>query len=356
MVMEGLVNLINNTITQNVCVETDTVTQGAGLFVLSYGTLSGSNNIVFDNYATTNPEFFGTIDFTYSCSSAPLTGTGNYQGNPQFVGPVADDFHLTAGSPCVDAGSPASPLDPDGSRADMGALYYDHLTAPPDLEVTMTPVHPPIVIQTHGGSFQFTISMVNHGPVVPYFVWAQIIDPNGTGMYPMLGPIMINTPLNVTIGRTRNQTVPASWIPGLYTYRGYVNLTYMHPVIDSSSFTFTKLATADSGPMVWEASCAGDPFPGQVVESTPQKFAMLGASPNPFNPMTTISFTLPEAEQVKLTVYDMNGRALARLAKGMFDVGAHEVIFDGSGLASGLYLCCLQAGDASQIIKMVLLK
>ena len=45
--------------------------------------------------------------------------------DPDFWNEAARDFHLQSTSPCIDAGNPASPLDPDGTRADMGAFYYD---------------------------------------------------------------------------------------------------------------------------------------------------------------------------------------------------------------------------------------
>ncbi|MBN2001009.1 right-handed parallel beta-helix repeat-containing protein [candidate division KSB1 bacterium] len=59
----------------------------------------------------------------------PLPGTGELYQNPHFVSQVEYDFRLAADSPCIDKGDPASPRDPDGTRADLGALYYDQGTA-----------------------------------------------------------------------------------------------------------------------------------------------------------------------------------------------------------------------------------
>jgi hypothetical protein len=50
--------------------------------------------------------------------------------NPQFVDPMDGDYHLQSTSPCIDAGDPASPHDPDGTIADMGAFYYPHSGIP----------------------------------------------------------------------------------------------------------------------------------------------------------------------------------------------------------------------------------
>jgi len=66
----------------------------------------------------------GTILVDYSISNTDvLAGTGNLFGDPELASPPQFNFQLLAGSPCIDQGSPDSPLDSDGSRADMGAYY-----------------------------------------------------------------------------------------------------------------------------------------------------------------------------------------------------------------------------------------
>jgi hypothetical protein len=62
---------------------------------------------------------------TYCDVEGGIAGTGNFDADPLFANAAAGDFHLTFGSPCIDAGDPASPPDPDGTRADMGALPFD---------------------------------------------------------------------------------------------------------------------------------------------------------------------------------------------------------------------------------------
>ena len=66
------------------------------------------------------------VQVSYSLSDRePLPGTGNLHGDPELVHPATGNFELAANSPCIDAGDPFSPKDPDGSPADMGA-YYTH--------------------------------------------------------------------------------------------------------------------------------------------------------------------------------------------------------------------------------------
>lgn len=78
--------------------------------------------------------------------------------------------------------------------------------------------------------------------------------------------------------------------------------------------------------------------------------------PNPFNPTTSINFTLPEAGEASLKVYDMNGREVATLVNGMTERGAHTVTFDASGLSTGVYFYTLKAGELTSTQKMVLVK
>jgi hypothetical protein len=85
--------------------------------------------------------------------------------------------------------------------------------------------------------------------------------------------------------------------------------------------------------------------------------------PNPFNPTTTISFSIPASPAggphssfVTLKVYDVLGREVATLVNEEMKPGRYERKFDGSGLASGVYLCRLQAVDFTQTKKLLLTK
>jgi len=88
---------------------------------------------------------------------------------------------------------------------------------------------------------------------------------------------------------------------------------------------------------------------------------LVGASPNPFNPVTTIMFELAAPGEVSVTVYDVSGRMIRSLVDGRLPAGMHEVTWnglDGSGsaVASGVYFYRLVAGEVVQTRKMVLLR
>jgi hypothetical protein len=76
---------------------------------------------------TDYPQFPDDIQIAYSDLSMSWTGEGNITEDPLFADPAGFDFLLGTGSPCIDAGDPASPQDPDGTRADMGAFPFQHL-------------------------------------------------------------------------------------------------------------------------------------------------------------------------------------------------------------------------------------
>ncbi len=94
----------------------------------------------------------------------------------------------------------------------------------------------------------------------------------------------------------------------------------------------------------------------QAAEELPEAFALFGAYPNPFNPQTTIRFSVPESAQVRLLVYDVLGRQVRVLVDGTREAGTHEVVFEASGLPSGTYLVRLVTPAGSFVQTMQLVK
>ena len=88
----------------------------------------------------------------------------------------------------------------------------------------------------------------------------------------------------------------------------------------------------------------------------PAEFHLAQNFPNPFNPTTTISFSLPVGGTVMLKVFSLDGQEVATLAQGNQSVGEHRVQFDASHLASGVYVCRLQLGGFVQSRKLLLVK
>ncbi len=92
---------------------------------------------------------FGTTNFTigFCLADEPWDGDGNVVANPRFVDAANHDYHLQVGSPCIDAGDPASPLDADGSRIDIGCFTF---------QVPSPALSPPELLAGEGFQFMFS--------------------------------------------------------------------------------------------------------------------------------------------------------------------------------------------------------
>lgn len=93
-----------------------------------------------------------------------------------------------------------------------------------------------------------------------------------------------------------------------------------------------------------------------TAADTPASVSLNQNYPNPFNPATSIQFDLPQNQRVKLAVYDMLGREVAVLADGMRQAGFHEVSFNASDMASGIYIYSLETNSKRITRKMTLIK
>lgn len=96
---------------------------------------------------------------------------------------------------------------------------------------------------------------------------------------------------------------------------------------------------------------------GGVTElETPASFALHTNYPNPFNPVTNISYDLATPEKVELDLFNISGERVATLVNEDQVAGEHTVQFDGSNLPSGVYFYRLTAGEFSQTNRMLLVK
>lgn len=95
----------------------------------------------------------------------------------------------------------------------------------------------------------------------------------------------------------------------------------------------------------------------QVESNTiPDKYSLEQNFPNPFNPETSIQFSVPQKEFVSLKIYNSLGQEVAAPVNQELDGGIYNVKFDGSGLSSGFYLYTIKAGNFVQTKKMILMK
>jgi Secretion system C-terminal sorting domain len=171
------------------------------------------------------------------------------------------------------------------------------------------------------------------------------------------------------------QVVPAFAPPGDYVFYG--RLYYQGAPVMEQSFDFDKMgggelalgggefhfdseewATGSGVSFADQAnSSPADGTAGLQVAELPDEFRIDAAYPNPFNAMTTIRVVLPEAADLKVTVFNVTGQEVAELANGQFSAGQHNFVFDGAGLSSGIYFIHANvAGQLNEIQKVTLMK
>jgi hypothetical protein len=92
---------------------------------------------------------------------------------------------------------------------------------------------------------------------------------------------------------------------------------------------------------------------GEIV---PADFKLNQNFPNPFNPSTTISFSIPQAEHVKLSVYDLSGREVSLLLDKFLNAGNYRINWSALNVSSGIYFYKLEAGGFSETKKMIFIK
>ena len=347
---------INNTISGNFITYTGT-TYGGGIFV-DWGIPSGQNNIIYGNSASAGPDCYGTMFFNYSCSSTLLSGTGNITDNPMFVNPTAENYTLQAGSPCIDTGDPSSPLDPDSTRADMGAFYYDQSATNPDVIVELTYVSGSPVPPS-GGNLTFDVYVANQDIIPADFdAWLAAEYAGGPPT-----TLVMRSFTNYMPGWAINRPgmffpIPGSWAAGGYMFWGRVG-DEPDMIWAESGFPFVKLGSDYiEGFVPTKVAGAPNPFDNidKIHEISAGEFDLISAYPNPFNPSTVISYQLPVDRFVTLAVYDVSGRRVAELVHGWQDAGGHEVVFDGSSLPSGVYFARLTLSELTSTQKLLLVK
>jgi hypothetical protein len=95
---------------------------------------------------------------------------------------------------------------------------------------------------------------------------------------------------------------------------------------------------------------------GQEEQSLLSKYLLSDNYPNPFNPSTTINFSVPEQLRVKITLFNILGREIRVLFNDIVPAGEHKLLFNAAGLSSGVYLYQMNAGNFKALKKMVIIR
>lgn len=362
-------SLRNNTVVHNANT-LDPFEGGAGSGIY-WGTGAGSyveNNIICDHDVTGSDGVgahaaiaftigYNAFDNNAVANTNALIVSQNQQlGDPRFTDAAGGDFTLLYDSPCIETGSPTTAVPANGGwRVDIGAFEYTgtrHWRAIAGAGEYL-----------FGGRVKAKVNFSDPGGVSAL---DMVVHP---GEQHPLAPGSV----------TRYYTIDATGEGALFD----LTLSYLEDELDGAEEDSLGLWRWDGvhweGPKQpiaadqtanWLTAGGEDAFStwmiaefGVFVEAPETPLAnapsLLPNFPNPFNPQTTIRFTLPAAGPARLAIYDTAGRLRRVLVEGVQAIGTHAVAWDGRDAAgrelpSGLYLCELRAGRERLTGKLLL--
>jgi hypothetical protein len=149
------------------------------------------------------------------------------------------------------------------------------------------------------------------------------------------------------------EIIGCQWSPFQVWEAGYYDLVGARGLDWDGDGAYIYVCTQSSLVILDWSGCTGTKEPGSML---PARIDVLGSFPNPFNLATTIRFSLQKTTFVRIEVYDALGRFVAMLVDGWRTAGIHEVTFNGSQFASGVYFYRIKAGEFLEHRKMVLMK
>jgi hypothetical protein len=354
------------------------------------GQQGGSAEVVNTIFADSHTAEFSidaqsAIQINYSLSNKRiLYGTGNIMGDPRFLDVNDNDFYLRADSPCIDAGDPATTKDPDSSRADIGAFFYNASAADfSHICINEFMASNTRTLADKANEYDDWIEVYNQGDFPVNLGGLYMTDNLST---PALWQIPSGYPDSTTVQPGHFLILWADGEPdqgilhtGFQLNASGEQIALIHSgpsgiaIIDSVTFgrqtgdvSYGRLPDGNS---TWKSF--GIPTPGQSNNlisispdnglSVPEKFTVYQNYPNPFNPATTISFDLPRTETVTIDIFNSIGQRIIRLIQEQKPAGHYQVEWPGvneSGnvVSSGLYFYRVTAGELSFIRKMVFLR
>jgi hypothetical protein len=160
-----------------------------------------------------------------------------------------------------------------------------------------------------------------------------------------------NMGFNVERSANKSEWSNLGFVKGNGTSTSNISYSYVDNSVSQAGTYFYRLKQIDNnGSFKYSSIVEAN------VNNSPSVFTLNQNYPNPFNPSTIISYSLPQASNVKLIVYNAIGQPVRVLENGFKNSGTYNVTFNASELSSGIYFCKIEAGQFSSIRKMMLVK
>jgi hypothetical protein len=174
-----------------------------------------------------------------------------------------------------------------------------------------------------------------------------------------------STAKNITIELTTTDTTSVSTIIPINKVAIDIPAGQIIEIEQSHNITFTStpadiihcnVKVYSNGYQFWKADFEISASLEKKDQIIPKTFSLSQNAPNPFNPSTMISYQLPKTSDVEISIFNLMGQKVATLIDKKQNAGTYQVDWDARGFASGVYYYRLEAGDYTDVMKMVLLK
>ena len=166
------------------------------------------------------------------------------------------------------------------------------------------------------------------------------------------GTLIAETTVDTTIASQSYKNVLVPWFIPLSQAMDSLRI---YVVIDDENSITNEVH--ENNNLGWAPAIGYSNIVGVEAEHlTPEKFALYQSYPNPFNPTATITFEMSASGKATLKVFNILGQEVSTLVDGFLTQGKYAVQFNGTGLASGVYLYRLKVNDFTDIKKMILVK
>jgi hypothetical protein len=299
---------------------------GGGLAIHSNAEANVVNSLFYDNFP--NSVHDGTpntpFEINYTRTTEYWAGDGNMTEDPLFVDAESFDLRLQANSPCIDAGT--TDIDGDGFE-DQGLFYTG---SAPDLGAYEWMIAAPEDLQAYA---QDSTVMLSWGAVEQDLQFYRL-ERSTSATFDE------NVVENFLTTNTFTDT-DLEWDTE-YFYRVSANVGYYTDYSNTASLTLESLDIENSS-------------------NLPESFIVHQNFPNPFNPVTTLSYQLPNEGNVQVVIYDMAGRIVKNLILEHQSAGHKTIKWNATNnnghlVSAGLYIYTVSTRDLKQSRKMLFLK
>ena len=318
----GGIDVMNTDATINNVTVSRNASGGGGGVGITNANVDITNSIVWENTGNEVWVYSGSATVTYSDIEGGYDGDGNIDANPLFVDANNGDYTLQSGSPCIDAGT----ADTDGDGEDDITDFYG---VAPDM-----------------GAYEFFMAVTG----LEYWIvstsvilaWDAIEDASYY-LVERSTDAEFTTDVESSYLQTNTYTDDDLEFNTEYFYRVSANVNGLWTDYSNVvSVTIESVGLADGSEI-------------------PKSYKIHQNHPNPFNPVTTLRYDLPEDGMVNITVYDMMGRVIKNLVNVHQNAGYKSIQWNatnnaGQPVSAGLYLYTIQASGFMQTKKMILLK